>query len=134
MNIDTIEMYAANAFHTILAKHRLAAVNTIIGIGEHTYFGSRSSSMIDYLRMPADCTERIKACRVLHSAAHQLAPFEKVNKFMDHKPILGLCDLGLRHDRTKKNALTKTSMLKRLKPNHLRTTLSEMLSMRMENT
>jgi hypothetical protein len=52
--------------------------------------------------MPADCTERIKACRVLHSAAHQLAPFEKVNKFMDHKPILALRDLGLRHDRIKK--------------------------------
>jgi hypothetical protein len=101
MNIDAIEMYAANAFHTVLAKHRLTAVNTIIGLAEHTYFGARSTSMIDYTCMPADCTERIKACKLLHKIAHQLAPFEKVNKFMDHKPILTLCDLALRHDRIK---------------------------------
>jgi len=95
VNIDVVETYAANAFHTILAKHRLAAVNTIIGRAEHTYVGASSTSLIDYICMPADCLERIKSCQLLHRHAHQLAPFRKVNRFMDHKPIATICDIGI---------------------------------------
>ena len=82
------EKYAANKFHTILAKHRLSAVNTMVGLAEHTYVGLHNTSLIDYVCMPSDSLIRVHTCKVLHKAGHELCPFQKVYKFMDHKPIL----------------------------------------------
>jgi hypothetical protein len=52
--------------------------------------------------MPTDSIMRVKTCKVLHKIGHALAPFHKVKKFMDHKPIATTCDIGIYVDKHEK--------------------------------